>query len=356
MKIFPIFIPFYGCPQRCCYCQQGFITKTTVSNQLSTDQFLARDLDQKLAQFSSKYRKTESEIAFYGGSFTMLSEDERAKLLASVKPFINRISGIRISTRPDGINEGILTFCKENNINTIELGVQSFSNEVLIKTNRSYTRDVAVNACKMIQANNISLGIQLMPGLPGFSTRSLQETITTALEIKPDFIRIYPTLVLKSTELEQMYIANQYQALTIASAITICCNMINAFEEEQIKVIKVGLHSDLSSDESNVISGPYHPAFRELVNRELLFRSIKEELRSDINTSKDFIDLPASNRVLAISDKAVSLLLRDNHQLLKKIKKLLNIGSLPVVFDPSLPAVKANVVNSARQELHQKIY
>lgn len=356
MKIFPIFIPFLGCPQKCIYCEQGLITNTAAVEKLSSEKVFNSELKERLAGFCSKNEKEISEIAFYGGSFTLLPEEDLLILLAGVKPFLPQVSGIRISTRPDGINSKLLDFCKSEGIKTIELGVQSFSDIVLERSKRSYGKERAVNSCKLIKANDIKLGVQLMPGLPGFSSATLAETVETVLTIKPDYVRIYPTIVLKSTKLEQLFRSGQYKPLTIESAVSICHKMITAFEKEQIPVIKTGLHSDLSYTEDSVIAGPYHPAFRELVNREILFQAIKEKLKGKVILSGNNYELIGTRPALAVSEKDKSLFFRDDRELAKKIKYYFNLSGLPVVFVPDFPALKAEVLKNRFSGMNYKLF
>ncbi|MCD4796144.1 MAG: radical SAM protein, partial [Candidatus Cloacimonetes bacterium] len=156
MKIFPVFIPHFGCPFQCIYCNQKFITKV--------EKPLFDDIKKQIENFCKNNSGIEKEIAFFGGTFTSLSKDEQRKCFELVKPFETEISGIRISTRPDSINDEILSFCKENNIKTIELGIQSFDDEVLTASRRGYNAKTALNSCELVKSYNFNLGVQLMPG------------------------------------------------------------------------------------------------------------------------------------------------------------------------------------------------
>jgi len=336
MKIFPIFIPFAGCKNRCIYCQQYLITQT-----LTPDFDIIR---KQLSQFCSKYQDIEKEIAFYGGSFTLLTHKQQIELLNEITPFIPLVNGIRVSTRPDGITQDNLSFAAKNHITTIELGIQSFDDNVLHASKRPYSSLEALSAVRSVKNAGFNLVIQLMPGLPGETADSIKNTINRTISCQPDFVRIYPTLVLIDTELAELYKANKYCPLSLQEAISISADMATEFRKVGIKVIKIGLHSDLSVDSINkrskhrsmidpdslsvpdlpdsVMAGPYHPAFGELVAQEIIYKKIINSYQSD----KSFI----------ISSRAVSLFKRDNGYLIKKIKKTLPIIKLPVILDSKI--------------------
>jgi len=184
---------------------------------------------------------------------------------AKILPLFDDKTYFRLSTRPDAINDEILTFLKENRVRTIELGVQSFSDVELVACKRGYSADVAVNACHSVVQYEFSLCVQLLLGLPQASTDTYQYTLQRLTEIKPHFVRLYPLVVLKGTELEAMYIRGEYQPLDIPSAVDICKLFYNACISAGIKVIKIGLHSDISIDE--VIAGPYSENIGEIVRQ-----------------------------------------------------------------------------------------
>ncbi len=329
-KIYPIFIPFSGCGQRCIYCQQEIITRT---NQID---FAKIKLE--LAQFCAKNADYEKEAAFFGGSFTLLPQAKQEEYIAVVKPYLTLLTGIRISTRPDGINQKSLEFCKKNGIKTIELGIQSFSDRVLTAVNRPYSKKLAGESALMVQSHGFKLTIQLMPGLPADSDDSIEETIRETIRIKPDFVRIYPTIVLRGTELEQEYQVGKYQAWELEKAVTICANMIRRFTEAGISVIKTGLHSDISYNEGDVIAGPYHPAFAELVTGHILYQKIMDSCRNSQGSfyEEEQSDDDQVHYSLLISPKNISVLKGNGSILLNKLRNNLSIKRLPISLDESL--------------------
>jgi histone acetyltransferase (RNA polymerase elongator complex component) len=327
--IYPIFIPFYGCKTRCIYCNQVLITKTTAPD-------LAK-IKAGLSGFCNKNSAEGKEVAFYGGSFTLLPLHEQSRYLDLLKPFASQISGIRISTRPDGISPEILDFCHDKGIVTIELGIQSFSNRVLSDSGRSYTKDQAINSANSIKKRGFRLGIQLMPGLPGDNEHSRKKTVEYSIKLKPDFVRIYPTVVLKDTELAKLYKSGKYQPLGLDEAIMICADMVTKFSQHGIKVIKTGLHSGMSTDRETIVSGPYHESFGELVNIELYYHKIVNNYIKGCTT--------------VISDKAISMLLGFNKLLLNRLKKSLSIFSIPIMVDSSLDRDEIMIVKDEPNQL-----
>ncbi len=311
MIILPIFIPHLGCPFQCVYCNQKLITKSKVPSR--------EDIRNRIEKFCRKNPANEKEVAFFGGTFTNLNPKKQQEFFDSVNLFKNKISGIRISTRPDTIDQDILSFCKKNNVRTIELGIQSFNDEVLLASKRGYNSQIAQRACYLIQEFKFKLGVQLMPGLPKFLKKTLKQTIQTTIDINPDFVRIYPTIVLASTELEKWYLKGKFHPLELNEAIKIVSEMIQQFEEHKIKVIKVGLHSDI--DERNIVAGPYHQSFGELVRAEILLKRIIDNFE---------------NRTLMISVANISLFKGFNSQMLKSLKTQLNLNRIPIIIDNNL--------------------
>jgi len=313
MKILPIFIPHLGCPFNCVYCDQHLITKTIHINP--------KEISNRIENFCRKNAVLkDKEIAFFGGTFTNLPTEKQKELFVLIKPFLAQISGIRISTRPDFINEKILGFCKKNKVKVIELGIQSFSDDVLTASKRGYNSHSAISACNLIKKHNFKLGIQLMPGLPNFSEKSINETVKTTILIQPDFVRIYPTIVLKKTVLEKWYKEQKYFPLIIEKAVEIVSAMKLQFDKNKIKIIKIGLHSDI--DINSITAGPYHPAFGELVNSNiLLIKIIKEYKKSS---------------TLIISAKDVSLFKGFDSLMLLELKEKLKLDKIPIIINSNL--------------------
>lgn len=286
----PIFIPQQGCPFQCIYCDQKKISSTyDIPDK------------QRIDEEIQKYMQTippaqEVEIAFFGGSFTAIDENLQLAYLTQAKTYMEKglVQAIRVSTRPDYINEDIINFLYSHGVRTIELGIQSFNNEVLLASGRGYEPEVAIRACELIKKSNIKLGIQLMVGLPGDSAEFSIQSTKLARDLDADMVRIYPCIVIQGTELEKMWLNGSYQELSMVEAIQTTKKMLLIFQEEDIKVIRVGLYAGEDiQDENNIIAGPYHPAFKELVEQEIFMEqslTLLSLIKHDSNSPVFFIN------------------------------------------------------------------
>lgn len=254
------FVPMVGCPHRCSFCDQNSITgESGIPTPEEVDKTLKKAA-RELHGFAEK-----SEIAFFGGSFTMIPEELMRSLLEPAKKWIDRkaFSGIRISTRPDAISEPVLKMLKEYGVTSIELGAQSCSNAVLEKNRRGHTFEDTQRACELIKEAGFSLGLQMMTGMPGSTKEDDLLTAARFAALRPDTMRIYPTLVLKNTPMAKWFEDGEYVPQSVDEAAAECAELLDVFELYGIRVIRLGLHAELSL-EDNLIAGPYHPAFREI--------------------------------------------------------------------------------------------
>ena len=274
----PIFISHFGCPNSCVFCNQkkinGRETDVTIEDLKSTIETYLKTLP----------KKSKKEVAFFGGTFTGISMELQKDYLEATYEYIEKgdIDGIRLSTRPDCINEEIVAQLKKYGVTAVELGVQSLDEEVLLATERFYPVDVVKKACEIIKKAGISLGIQLMIGLPKSTFEKDYKTALKALEMKPDMIRIYPTLVIKGTKMAKMYEQGEYKALTIEEAVERTRKIYALLEFNGLNIIRVGLQpSEDLQEEGVIISGPFHPAFRELVETEIYYDFFKKILKKD---------------------------------------------------------------------------
>jgi hypothetical protein len=258
----------------CVFCNQNKITGRETDIEPSE---IGTIIEENLKTLPKVGKK---EVAFFGGTFTAISLPLQRRFLCEVKKYIDKglIDGIRLSTRPDNINREILELLKEMGVTTIELGVQSLDNKVLELSERGYKKEEVERASKSIKEYDINLGIQVMPGLPGSSFEKDLDTINRVIKLSPDLVRIYPTLVIKDTKLETMYRQGEYKPLGMEEAIKLTALLLSRLEINDIKVIRVGLQpSDDIRAEGVVIDGPFHPAFRELVESEI-YRSFFEKI------------------------------------------------------------------------------
>ena len=261
--VIPVFIPHEGCPYRCAFCNQSNISGTNSHNDHEKIQDVIR---QYLRVHDINSLPDFREVAFYGGSFTGLTFERQKKLFNSVRPWIisKHIHSIRVSTHSLLVNESNISFLKDNNVRVVELGIQSTNNKVLRAVGRPCDIETVKDTVHLIRKNRLGLGLQLMPGLPGDEEAIFFKSVNDVIELKPDFVRIYPTLVIKNTQLYEMYKAKKYIPWNLDRMILLVKESMKKFKNANIPVIRVGLHSDPSMLE-NFIAGPYHPSFRYLV-------------------------------------------------------------------------------------------
>lgn len=262
-KTIAIFIPELACPFRCIYCNQHLISGTLVS---PSPQEISNLIENQLSTI--KRSETYIEIAFFGGNFTGLALSEQEEYLKIAFRYINekKIDSIRISTRPDYINQENLLFLKEYGVETIELGAQSFDDEVLLKIKRGHTSKTIIKSSEMIVNEGFKLGLQMMLGLPGATKNSEIETANKICSLGAVNTRIYPTLAIEGTELYSMLKNGKYTPLSIEEAIERSKEPYKFFEGKGLEIIRVGLHpSEFLLESDNCYVGPFHVSFRELV-------------------------------------------------------------------------------------------
>ncbi len=263
-----IFVPHLGCPHRCSFCDQ--VSISGVCHQPDET-----DIDEavRCAVESPQYDCENTEIAFFGGSFTAIDRHYMVKLLSAAYRHVKngRVKGIRISTRPDGIDREVLETLKKFGVIAIELGAQSMCDDVLLANERGHTADDVRNASKLILDFGFELGLQMMTGL---YKSTFEKDIMTAEEIikcNPHTVRIYPAITLKSTKLEILYTSGEYRPPSLDSTVELCVKLLKLFEKNGIKVIRTGLHS---IDTDSYVAGPWHPAFKELCDSRVYLEKI----------------------------------------------------------------------------------
>ncbi len=272
--IIPFFIPHIGCPYNCVFCSQNRITGKESS--ISPEEILPT-VKQYLATFPRDAAGVE--VAFFGGSFTGIPVKLQTAFLekAHYAKKNGLIDGIRLSTRPDYIDGAILDRLKEFGVDTIELGVQSANNKVLAQSLRGHTFEDVMRASKLIQKSGFVLGLQMMIGLPGSDRDTEMETARQICRIRPQMVRIYPALVIRGTALEAMYRNGKYTPLSLDGAVQTCVILSEMFIRENIDIIRMGLQpTELINTGREVVAGPFHPAFRQLVDSRLLHKTVKK--------------------------------------------------------------------------------
>ncbi|MBE7056975.1 MAG: radical SAM protein [Ruminococcaceae bacterium] len=274
--IIPVFVPHMGCPHDCCFCNQRKISGQSVAPTYESVIKLIESYSGIVENYGSV------EVAFYGGSFTAIPWHEQEPLLKAARNACEKFGfnpDFRVSTRPDYIDLLALERLKLYGIRTIELGVQSMCDNVLKLSGRGHLAEDTVKAAGLIKEHGFSLGIQTMPGLPGATYKDEITTALRVIELKPDIVRIYPTIVIRGTDLEKMYFSKEYEAMSLETAVEICSELIPMYENAGIRVIRVGLQSsDNISTDGEVVAGPYHPAFGEMVKSRIAFKFIMKIL------------------------------------------------------------------------------
>lgn len=279
--IIPIFVPHLGCPNDCIFCNQKSISgqKKNITKEEAKE-----IIDNYLENI--KNENAQIEIAFFGGSFTAIDVNKQEELLELAYEYVKneKVESIRISTRPDSIDKETLKRLKKYKVKTIELGVQSANDYILRRSNRGHTFEDVKKASKLIKWYGFKLGHQMMVGLPESTRIDEINTAKALIKLKPKMVRIYPVLVVKNTKLEEEYKEGKYEPLPLVQAVETCKQLVAMFVKKKIDVIRVGLQNtdeitNLDKKTSEVVAGPYHPAFRQLVESSLWYDAIVAKIK-----------------------------------------------------------------------------
>ena len=317
--IIPIFVPHLGCPNNCTFCNQKKISGQT---KMVTKQDVKDTIEYYLKNFKDDHKYVE--VAFFGGSFTAIEKEKQEELLEAVQEYIHnkKVHSIRVSTRPDCIDKDILKRLKKYNVKTIELGVQSTNNYILSRCKRGHTCEDVKKASKLIRRYGFVLGHQMMVGLPESTKQDEINTAKELIKLKPEIVRIYPVLVIKDTELAEEYQRGEYTPLTVGQAVERCKEIVDLFNRKKITVLRVGLQdadeiTDPSLKESSVVAGPYHPAFRQLVESSMWYDSIVNEIKK-VNAKVKKVRIKAN-------DKNVNNIIGHKKENITKLKEVYDV-------------------------------
>ncbi len=261
----PIFVPHWGCPHQCVFCNQQFISGGGTG---TTEQDVRKTVERALETL-----EVPAEIAFFGGSFTGIAEKEQEMLLRTAASYIDgrTVTGLRLSTRPDYIDDAIIERLIRFGVTTVELGAQSTDEDVLRLAKRGHTAKDIWHASEKLKKSGLLLGLQMMTGLPGSTIEKDKKTGEDFCCMGPKEVRIYPTLVVKNTDLCCLYRKGQYTPQTLDEAVYLTAQLFDIFDKKNICVIRMGLQpSDIL--EESIVEGPYHPAFGELVQSQVIFQ------------------------------------------------------------------------------------
>ncbi len=319
-----IFVPHIGCPNKCSFCNQRYITGTFKA---------PRQTDVKKAITAAKkspnYNPLTTEIAFFGGSFTAINPTYMEDLLIVASQAVENgdACGIRISTRPDAIDNDILDILKKYHVTAIELGAQSLDNRVLRMNNRGHTASDVKTAAELIKKHGFELGIQMMTGLYADNDETALKTAKKIIDIKPDTVRIYPTIVLKDTYLAALYADKIYKPQSLDEAISLASKLYLMFTDAGIRVIRLGLHS---IEGEAYIAGPWHPAFSELCQSGIM---LKKAISSLTQKGKYTIYVNKSDVSKMIGQKRSNIIFLESHGFYCRVKEKEGIQNLDLIIE-----------------------
>ncbi|NCB51848.1 MAG: radical SAM protein [Clostridia bacterium] len=283
-SIIPVFVPNCGCPNDCVFCNQR-----RISGSLRPAE--PRDVQNVIENAAALTPKgTRRQLAFYGGSFTAIPVPEQEKLLSAVRPYLESgsVSSIRLSTRPDAIDGETLSRLARSGVETIEIGAQSMSDEVLGLSGRGHTAEDVENAARLVKAAGFKLILQMMTGLPGSTDGIDIQTAQKLSALSPDGVRVYPTVIVRDTVLYDLWRAGRYKEHTVEDAVRVCAKIVPVFENAGIPIIRLGLNPTDDLSGGDAAGGAYHPSLGELVRSRILLERA-EELLCGVEPGSDVI-------------------------------------------------------------------
>jgi len=322
--IIPIFLPAIGCREQCLFCNQK-----AAANGLPSSSSARNYIEASLAEIPYDKNDREKQIAFYGGSFTATHRDDQVRYLRELQPFLasGLIDSIRISTRPDALDEETLSLLKEYGVKTVEVGVQSMVDEVLFLAKRGHRAEDVVSATSRLKRRGFEVGLQLMIGLPGDTCDRFLQTLDRVIELKPDFLRIHPTLVLKGAPLENLWRNGRYSPLRLDEAVQWLKKGILRLEDSSIPVARIGLQPTREL-ERDYLAGPYHPSFRQLVDSSIFFDMATSLLQ---NSQKN------AQALFRCHHKEISNLRGQKNENILKLKKHFKLREILIDGKQALP-------------------
>ncbi len=326
--IIPVFIPHAGCPHQCAFCNQYAITHQPIKKNLFLKN-LRSITEEYLTYKKDKVRHVQ--IAFYGGNFLGLKKTLLKSLLSEAKKLTveKKIDSIRFSTRPDTISEQLLDICKDYPVRTIEIGAQSMDDEVLLKSRRGHSSFATEKAVELVKKKNFELGVQMMTGLPCDDEAKAFYTGKQIAKLEPDFVRIYPTVILKNTLLERWFNKGEYKPFSLEKSVFIVKKLYLLFRSQKIKVIRMGLQSSTELDHGSVvIAGPYHPAFGHLVHSKIFFDLAISAIKKKV--------FPGGSVIIMVHPKSVSKMRGINNTNIKRLKDIFFLKKLRIIPNSSI--------------------
>ncbi len=317
---------YQGCPHRCIFCNVHQIAGSN-SGRI-TEQTFRETVNRYLSH--AKRKAGRVQIAFYGGNFTGMDKDHQAELLGFAGQFIKtgEVYDVRVSTRPDHIDDVRLDLLKSFHVTTVEIGAQSFIDEVLARSGRGHDSADVIKALKLLKERGFKTGVHLMAGLPGDSRAGFEYTVAQTVLLKPDMVRIHPTLVFQNTGLAELFLNGAYAPLGMSEAIDMCKYALRRFAEAGIPVIRVGLQTTEEMETAGgIIAGPYHPAFRTLVEESIFFDTASSLLMAGKVRNREVI--------FSLAPGDVSSFRGHRNKNIRTLKELYNLNGINVYADPA---------------------
>ncbi|PKN05577.1 MAG: radical SAM protein [Deltaproteobacteria bacterium HGW-Deltaproteobacteria-9] len=327
--IIPIFIMHRGCPHRCTFCDQQKAAGPYPDDVSET--FFRQTVLSHLQHIKKK--PDQVQIAFYGGNFTGMPRQDQTRLLKYAQPFLEAggVSALRISTRPDCLDKERLDFLKEYGVQIVEIGAQSLVDDVLRRAERGHTAGNVDAAVQLLKANGFEVGVHLMAGMPGDSPEGFARSVARTIAMQPHTVRIHPTLVFTGTPLERDHRNGSYEPLTLDEAVLLCKSALLKFTAAGIPVIRIGLQTTPEMEKrGTVIAGPYHPAFRFLVEASIFF-----DRAASLLSRGDFQEKAV---VFSVCPKEQSAFRGLKNENVRKLQNRFGLSGIRVVPDPAQPA------------------
>jgi len=311
-KIIPIFVPHLGCPNQCVFCDQRRISGSLFPASAESVRIALEGLE-----------GTGYEAAFYGGSFTAIPAERQEELLAALAPWRENgiVTSVRLSTRPDAVDETVTARLRRWGVGTVELGAQSMTEEVLRLSGRGHTAQDTENACRLLKAGGFRVVLQMMTGLPGETAESSLDTARRLIALGPDGVRIYPTVIVRGTPLEELWRRGEYREHTVEEAVELCARLLPLFDAAGIPVIRLGLNPTDALSGGDALAGAYHPALGELVRSRVL-RNKAEVLLSDI--------APGSAVTLGVAERCLSQMTGQRRENLRWLRRRFALAEVRV--------------------------
>ena len=321
-QILPVFVPHLGCPHACVFCNQRRISG---AQRPATPEDV-KNCTARSAAFLPEGEKRQ--LAFYGGSFTAIPETEQEALLRAAKEALDRgeIDAIRLSTRPDAIDDTVLERLRRYGVGTVELGAQSMDDVVLRLSGRGHTAADVERAARLVKAAGFELILQMMTGLPGSNDEKDVETARRLVELKPDGARVYPTVIVRDTPLCDMWQRGEYREHTVEDAVNVCARIVPLFEAAGVPIIRLGLNPTEELSGGAAVAGAYHPALGELVKSRILLDRARTLLQGAA---------PGSRVTLTVGRGKTSQMTGQKRENLRRLTEEFGLADLRVQEIPS---------------------